>query len=129
MFESAESQPCRITLHVGDAQVASTGAFYLRLPNQPNHESLHACRIKNGGTALLYAKVEQAFVTAMGRKLHSQNFSAECVGPMYSSARCTLCRDESFPNLHAAPLYRDLLWLSPRSSDSAVLNLAESERG
>ena len=58
VFEPDEFQPCRITLHVSDVKVASTGAFYLRLPNQPNQESLHACRIRNCDTTLRYAKVE-----------------------------------------------------------------------
>ena len=31
-----------------------------------------------------YAKVESTFVTAMGRRLHLQNFSAGCSGPMCS---------------------------------------------
>jgi len=51
---------------VSDAKVASTGAFYPRLPNQPNQKSLHACRILNCDTTLRYAKVEETFVTAMG---------------------------------------------------------------
>ena len=58
VFEPDEFQPCRITLQVSDTQVASTGAFYLRLPNQPNQKSLHACRIRNSDTTLRYAKVE-----------------------------------------------------------------------
>ena len=119
VFEPDESQPCRITLHVSDAKVASAGALYLRLPNQPNQKSLHACRIRNCDATLGYAKVEYTFVTAMRRKLHLQDFSAEGFGPM-------CCRDESFPNLHSAPLFRDSRWLRLRSSDSAVLNLAES---
>ena len=57
MFGSAESQPYRITLHVSDVKVASTGAFYLRLPNQPSQKSSSACRIRNSDTTLRYAKV------------------------------------------------------------------------
>ena len=153
VFEPAESQPCRITLHVSDVKEASTGAFYIRLPNPPNQESLHACRIRNCDTTLRYAKVNKlssrpwggscicrTFLRnasarcALRRKLHLQNFSADCFGPMCSG------EEAAFATLFCGMLWPDVLYAvmnnSPiytphpytvHSPDSAVLPLAESE--
>ena len=99
VFESAESQPCRIALHVSDVRVARIGAFDLRFPNKPNQESSSACRIRNGDTTLRCTKAEQTFLTAMGRMVHSHSFSVECFGTMCSE------EDGAFAQLFCGMLF------------------------
>ena len=61
VFVLAESQPCRIALHVSHVKVSSIGAFYQRLPNQPNKKSSSACQMKRGDITLRCGKTDINF--------------------------------------------------------------------
>ena len=109
------------------AESAESGVF-TRMPNQ---ELRHHTALCESGINFRRGHGEEAASAELfcGMLRPDLLWGGSCICRAFlrnASARCALCRDESFPNLHTAPLYRDSRWW--RSSDSAVLNLAESER-
>ena len=90
---------------------------------------IYGCRISRIRSR--YAHAESGIATPncvmqKWNKLSSRPWGGSCICTTVrrnASARCALCRDESFPNLHIAPFMPCIV----HSPDSAVLNLAESE--